>query len=124
MTCQNLACATAPAPLGDNPVRQSPRRAKQRAEQTVGGDLGDHYGADFPDQFRRCHDLDRLKIWGAADDLASVTPGLLEQDFERASEETVVERRLMAVDEPLEAVKPLRLFLLRYLIVPVGCRRS
>ncbi len=94
------------------------------AEQTVAADLGDRHRGDFADQrCRRC-DLHRLQIGRAADQLAGMAAGRLEQHIEAAAEAAAVERRLAAVDRSLQALQALRLYVLVDLIVHVGAGRA
>ena len=82
-------------------VRAPERALRQRAEQAVGADLGDRHGRDVADHCRWSHDLNRLQIWGAADDLARMPSRLFEQDVEGAAEALRVERGLAGGRSPL-----------------------
>ncbi len=54
------------------------------------------------DDVGRCHDMGRLQPGGAADDLAGIARGPLEQHIDGGANRSLVEGRLLAVDQFLE----------------------
>src|SRR5262249_20793689 len=77
------------------------------SEQTVGADYRDPRRYDVADHCRWRHDLNRLQIWGAPDDLARMTSRLFEQDVEDAATASRIERGLLSLDSHLQATQPL-----------------
>src|SRR2546428_12051275 len=65
-----------------------------------------------------------MEIGRAADDLARMTPCLLEQDIEVAVKAARIERGLLTVDGRLQALQPFGFHLLGYLALHLGRRCS
>src|SRR5450830_493555 len=94
------------------------------AEQSIGSDIGDGHRQYRTDQRGRRHDLHRLKIWGAADQLPRELTRLFQQHIHGAADKTCVEFAPVAVNDGLQPLQALGFFLLRNLRLHVGGRRA
>src|SRR3984893_52916 len=98
--------------------------SREHAEQAVRARFGDPYRRNFADQGVWCHDLNRLQIWGSADDLARMTPRFFEQDIEGALNTVAIESRGITVDRGLHTAEPFQFRILSDLIRYGRSRRS
>src|SRR3974390_3333555 len=96
----------------------------ERAKHAVRAHLGDRDRCNPADKVLWSHDLNRLKIWGASDNLARMAPGPFEQNVEGGAEALRVEGRGIAIDYRLQAVKSLGFYILVDLIRHFRGRRS
>src|SRR5262249_42438487 len=74
----------------------------QPSEQAIRPDFRDRHGNDVADAAWRQHDLHRLQIGRAADELSGSTPRLFEEHVEGGSEAARIECRLVAIDRRLQ----------------------
>ena len=77
------------------------------AEQAVALEALDSDGMDLSDDVRRCHHMRGLQVGSAADDLALLARGPLEQHIDRCANRGQVKGRLLAVDQMLEPLQSL-----------------
>src|SRR5688500_18627823 len=92
---------------GDGPPERM--TVRQAAEQAVRPDRVDDDASDRPEQLGRRIDLHRLRPWRLAGELAGPLAGLLQQHVHLATDHSGVERRLLMMDERLQAGEALRL---------------
>src|SRR5205814_2156197 len=78
------------------------RRGGELAEQAVAFEAFDSDRENLADDVGRGHHMRGLKIGGAADDLARIARGALEQHIDGVANRSHVEGRLLAVDQFLE----------------------
>ena len=86
---QVAQCRQAPSScerLGDAGFCRDSRRVREHAEQAVGAGSGDCDGDHRADQVLRRHDLHRLQIGRAADELARQSARLFHQHVEGAAD--------------------------------------
>ena len=76
--------------------------AGEFAEQAVALEAFDPDRQHLSDDVGRGHHMRRLQIGGAADDLAGIAGGALEQHIDGGANRSLVEGRLLAVDQFLE----------------------
>src|SRR4029077_18307962 len=100
------------------------RRFHERPKQAVGTTLRHFHRCGVFDHCRGSHDLNRLEIWGAPDDLARIASRFVEQDLEGAANALRVEFGLVAVDRRLQTVEPFGFHFVGDLIVHFRGRRS
>src|SRR5262245_46049412 len=77
------------------------------AEQAVALEAFDMHGKNLANDIWRRHHMGGLQIGGAADDLAFLARGPLEQHVDGRANRSQVEGRLLAVDQVLEALQSL-----------------
>src|SRR5260370_7712265 len=77
-------------------------RSCEFAEQAVAFEAFDSNRQNLADDVGRGHHMRGLKIGGAADDLAGIARGALEQHIDGLANRSHVEGRLLAVDQFLE----------------------
>src|SRR6185295_20149774 len=99
-------------------------RLCERAEQTVGADVGDRYRSDLSDHRRVSHDLNRLQVGRAPDDLARMAAHSLEQNIEGLAAAALVEAGMMAIDRLLQPLQPPGLDVVCDLIGELGRGRA
>src|SRR3954468_11016363 len=77
-------------------------RMSERADQAVALEAFEPDRQDLADDLAGGHDMGRLQIAGAADDLAGIACRALEQHIDGPAEGSLVEGRLLAVDQGLK----------------------
>src|SRR5262249_59915668 len=80
---------------------------REMSEQAVALEALDMHGENCADDVDWGHDMGGLQIGGAANDLAFLARGPLEQHIDGRSNRSQVEGRLLAVDQFLEALQSL-----------------
>ena len=103
-----------------NEASPAPSPRHQLAEQAVRRDLCNRHCVNLTDEGRWRHDLNRLQIWGAADDLARMAAEFFEQDIELTTDKFRIESSLVAADPVLEDRQPLGFDGFRYLVGHCG----
>src|SRR5204863_5380514 len=79
----------------------------EMAKQAVALEALDMHGEDFADDVGGSHHMGGLQIGGAADDLALLARGPLEQHINRRTNRSQIEGRLLALDQVLQALQSL-----------------
>src|SRR6185436_14499735 len=84
--------------------RGSGRRGRhgKLAQQAVALEAFDPDRQDFADDVGGCHHMGGLQVGGAADDLAGIARGPFEQDIDGLADHSLVEGRLLMVDQFLK----------------------
>src|SRR5665213_695434 len=83
-------------------MRRPSRRVRELAEQAVALEALDSDRQYLSDNVSRGHHMGRLQIGGAADDLAGIAGGAFEQHIDGVANRSLIEGRLLAVDQFLE----------------------
>src|SRR2546423_7526617 len=77
-------------------------RRRELAEQAVALERFDLYRQYLPDDVGRGQHMRRLQMGGAAGDLAGIAPGPFEQHIDGVANRSLIEGRLLAVDQFLK----------------------
>src|SRR5215470_12666942 len=92
----------------------------ESTKKTVATHFGDGHTPDRANQPGGRHDLDRLQIWGAANNLPRQPAWLFQQHIDCAASKAGIKPALVAGDDGLQPLQAVGLLFLRHRIVHFG----